>query len=123
MDIHIHFPREFTLLVETEPSADLADITKKLEIIMSKQSEAAATLNEVLAQQKKTAGEIAEVQKTVDVLKQKIAEMEQAAGEVDPELQAAIAAVKQQAQIVDDLIPDVEPPPAEEPPAEPAPTA
>ena len=84
------------------------------------QTEAAATLNAVLAQQKKTEGEILTVQTEVGTLKTKITDLEgllASGGEVTAELAAAVQAVKEQAQVVDDAIPDV---PAPEPTPEPA---
>lgn len=82
------------------------------------QTEATATLNAVLEQQKKTQGEILTVQTGVTELKAKIVELEAAAGgAISDELAFAIAAVKEQAQVVDDAIPDA---PAPEPTPEPA---
>lgn len=80
---------------------------------MATQSELAADLKAVLAQQQKTAGEITAVQKSVDDLKAQIVVLEgqiNAGGTVTQELIDAVAAVKTQAQVVDDLIPDVPPP-------------
>ena len=94
------------------------DLKKLLIHIMSTQAEAAAILADVLAQQKKTAGEIQAVQAASTVLATRITELEAivAAGNVvGPELEAAIAAVKEQAQITDDLIPDVVVTPSTEP--------
>lgn len=80
---------------------------------MATQAELTQTLKDVLAQQQKTAAEIQSVQAGVDELKTKIAELEAiiAAGEANPELADAVAAVKAQAQTVDDLIPDLPAPP------------
>lgn len=77
---------------------------------MATQAEIAADLRAVLAQQQKTAAEIAAVQEAQNVAIAKIAELEAliaAGGTVTQELVDAVAAVKAQAQIVDDLIPDV----------------
>lgn len=86
----------------------------QLENIMATQAELAADLKAVLAQQQKTAGEIAAVQASVDTLKAQIVDLEgqiATGGTVSQELVDAVAAVKAQAQIVDDLIPDAPAPP------------
>ncbi len=77
--------------------------------IMASQSELAADLKAVLAQQKKTAVEIATLQASSDALKEAIVALEKviASGEANPELSEAVAEVKAQAQVVDDQIPDV----------------
>lgn len=78
--------------------------------IMATQSELAADLKLVLAQQQKTAAEIAAVQAAQTLSLQKITELEAiiaAGGGPSQELIDAVAEVKAQAQIVDDLIPDV----------------
>lgn len=105
LDIHVyhHFG-------EDTHAHSLKLILEKLETIMATQAEATAKLNEVLAQQQKTAGEITVVQTEVNTLKQTIVDLQAviAAGndQVSPELQAAIDAVAAQAQVVDDQIPD-----------------
>lgn len=88
--------------------------------IMATQKELAGDLALVLAQQVKTAGEIAAVQEAQNVAIKKIADLEAliaggAGDTVTQELIDAVAAVKAQAQIVDELIPDVVPPPVEPP--------
>lgn len=88
--------------------------------IMATQKELAGDLALVLAQQVKTAGEIAAVQEAQNVALKKIADLEAliaggAGDTVTQELIDAVAAVKAQAQIVDELIPDVVPPPVEPP--------
>lgn len=70
-------------------------------------------LTAVRAQQEKTAGEIAALQASSNVLQATIVTLEEAlaaAGTPSAELTAAVAAVKVQAQVVDDLIPDAPPP-------------
>jgi cob(I)alamin adenosyltransferase len=92
------------------------DLREMEQRIMATQAELAADLRAVLAQQKKTSAEIAVVQTSVDTLKAKIAELEAViagGGEASPELVAAVAEVKAQAQVVDDQLPDATP----EPPA------
>lgn len=84
------------------------------EKIMATQKEIAEDLKLVLAQQVKTAGEIALLQEAQTVAIAKIVELEALiaeGGTVTQELIDAVAAVKAQAQIVDELIPDVVPPP------------
>ena len=79
---------------------------------MATQKELADSLNAVLAQQKKTAEEIKSVQASVDTLNAKIVQLEAiiaAGGEASQELTDAVAAVKAQAQVVDELIPDLPP--------------
>lgn len=99
---------------EQEKQAILYRIEQKVDTIMANQAQLAADLKAVLEQQKKTAAEIAEVQAAQAVSLEKITALEEviAAG-VQPsqELVDAVAAVKAQAQIVDDLIPDVVVPP------------
>ena len=79
-------------------------------------TELVADLKAVKAVQEKTALEIQSVQAGVNVLNAKITELETiiaAGNEVPAELVDAVAAVKLQAQLVDDLIPDLPvPPPA-----------
>lgn len=76
------------------------------------QTELTAILNGVVTQQKKTAAEITGVQTEVTTLKQKIADLEAAVpDDASPELEAAVEAVKAQAQVVDDEIPDQVTPP------------
>jgi len=84
---------------------------------MATQTQIAADLQTVLAQLKKTSAEIASVQAATDALNVKIAELEAiiaSGGEASQELVDAVAAVKAQAQLVDEQIPDLPvPPPAE----------
>lgn len=89
-------------------------LTQMEHKIMATQKELAEDLKLVLEKQVKTAGEIADLQTAQNVSLEKITALEEviAAG-VTPsqELVDAVAAVKTQAQIVDDLIPDVGVPP------------
>jgi chromosome segregation ATPase len=87
----------------------LRHINDRLEMIMATQTELIETLRLVNEQQKKTVEEIRTLQGSVDTLNERIAELEAliAAGEVSQELTDAVQAVKDQAQIVDDQIPDV----------------
>ena len=81
---------------------------------MATQQQLVDDLKAVRTQQEKTAKEIAEVQAGVDTLKAKVVELEEiiAAGSApSQELVDAVAEVKAQAQIVDDLIPDLPTPP------------
>lgn len=92
----------------------LCRLEQKVDNIMATQAELAADLRAVRAQQEKTGGEIATLQGSVDTLNAKIVSLEAllaAGGVVTQELIDAVAAVKEQAQIVDDQIPDVVPPP------------
>lgn len=101
-------------------SSDLEKLKKEL---MATQAQLAADLRAVLAQQQKTLTEIQGVQSAVDTLKARVAELEaiiaSQGGEASQELVDAVAAVKAQAQTVDDAIPDAPtpPPPAPENPA------
>lgn len=95
----------------------ITKLDRKLTKIMSIQSDLTADLKLVLAQQQKTSAEIATVQASVNVQAQRIAELEAiiaAGGPITQELIDAVAAVKAQAQVIDDQIPDV--------PTQPAPT-
>ena len=81
---------------------------------MATQAELVADLKAVNAQQVKTLGEIQTLQKSSDALAAKIVELEAViaqGGVVTQTLIDAVAAVKAQAQIVDDQIPDVVPVP------------
>lgn len=92
------------------PALTKKDLKKLENKIMASQKELADGLLAVAEQQKKTRGEIQTVQKEVTTLKERIVELEAlitAGGPVSAELQAAFDAVKEQAQIVDDEIPDV----------------
>lgn len=78
--------------------------------IMASQTQLAADLQAVLAQQKKTSAEIASVQAATDALNARIVELEAVianGGEASQELTDAVAAVKAQAQALDDQIPDL----------------
>ena len=82
---------------------------------MATQKELSDDLKLVLDQQRKTAAEIKSVQEAQAVSLSKILELEAliaAGGTVTQELIDAVTAVKTQAQIVDDLIPDLPTPPA-----------
>lgn len=102
-------------LSKTSINLILQRIEQKVDLIMATQAELSADLRAVNAQQLKTAGEIAALQAGQDVLTAKIVELQaiiDAGGTgVTQELIDAVAAVKSQAQIVDDLIPDVPAPP------------
>lgn len=94
------------------------DFTQFKETVMATQAEQAQTLRDVLAQQKKTATEIAGVQAQTETLKEKIDSLQAiidagtgTAGEATQELIDAVAAVKAQAQVLDDAIPDAVVPP------------
>jgi chromosome segregation ATPase len=110
IDIHIHIHEGADILRE------LHSINRKLETIMTTAAEAIATLRAVRTQQEKTSGEIRTLQGSVDTLNERIAALEQiiANGDLPQELVDAVTAVKEQAQIVDDQIPDA-PPPVPEP--------
>lgn len=87
-------------------------LRKEVNYIMSTQAELAVILTELTAQVAKIGTETtATLQKVVD-LEAALA----AAGNVTPEVQAALDALKAQAQAVDDLVPDA---PVVEPPVEP----
>lgn len=92
-----------------ELQAALVPIRQRLEAIMASQQDQAATLRQVQAQLTKVAGEIAGVQSSVDMLNARIVELEAviaADDEASQELVDAVQAVKDQAQLVDDAIPD-----------------
>lgn len=107
LHLHIHLPDWFRDV--------LCNLNRKADQIMATQAEEAEILRNVLDQQKKTATE-------VGTLLQKVSDLEAAianAGGASPELIDAVAAVKAQAQVVDDLIPDA---PVTPPDAAPTPT-
>lgn len=101
-------------MVTVTVTVDLPEVTNAInqlkELIMSTASELIATLNAVLATQRKTADEIAALQGTMNTLQETIAALEAqlaAATDLPAELIAAVAAVKLQADAVDALIPDL----------------
>lgn len=86
------------------------EIIQLLRNIMATQAQLATDLAAVLVQLKKASAEIVGVQTATDVLTAKIAELEAiiaADGEASAELTEAVAAVKAQAQVVDEQIPDL----------------
>lgn len=107
IDIHHHYSEHPDFM------RVLRDINDRLEMIMATEVELIETLRQVNEQQKKTVTEIVALQGSVDLLNQRIAELEAiiAGGSVSQELADAVQAVKDQAQIVDDQIPDVTPVP------------
>jgi len=117
--IELHARVLYGLVKRNNNNAILDRLAEMENKIMATQAELSADLKLVLEQQQKTAAEIASVQAAQTVAIEKIAELEAiiAAG-VNPsqELVDAVAAVKAQAQIVDELIPDL---PVVIPPTEP----
>jgi hypothetical protein len=97
------------------PSIDIKTalnrLVLKLNKIMATQAELIADLKAVRIEQEKTATEITAVQAAQTVALNKITELEAviASGSMSPsqELIDAVKAVKAQAQVVDDLIPDI----------------
>lgn len=89
----------------------LAQLEKNL---MATQAELAADIRAVTVQLAKSAEETKELQASVNVLKDRITELEESLGDnVSQEVLDAVTALKAQAQIVDDNIPDVVKAPAE----------
>lgn len=89
--------------------ATLNDLNDLRKTIMATQAEQAQILRTAVDQLKKSAGEIAVVQTETNTLKTRVAELEAivaAGGDASPELVAAVQAVKDQSQVVDDAIPD-----------------
>lgn len=88
---------------------------------MATTAQVVADLQATNAQLVKISGEITAVQSSVDALHARIAELEEIIsnnGEVPQEVVDAVAAVKAQAQAVDEQIPDLPTPPTPEvPPA------
>ena len=76
-----------------------------LEQIMTTQNEIATTLDGVTAQIAKIGTETTSLLNRVDDLVAALA----AAGNATPEVEAAVAALQAQAQVVDDLVPDAAP--------------
>lgn len=91
-DLHIHI------------AGCVAGITL-LEQIMTTQNEIATTLEGVTAQIAKIGTETTSLLNKVDELVAALA----AAGNATPEVEAAVAALQAQAQVVDDLVPDAQP--------------
>jgi len=120
-DVAIYFSQvleqrrcEFEWFQKHPEFATKHDLEQMEKRIMATQAELVAKLNATLEQQKKSAVEIQAVQASVDDLKKKIADLQaiiDAGGTVTPELVDAVNAVANQAQVVDDLIPDAPPAP------------
>lgn len=104
------FKSHYQLATKRDLERWIADMAKT-------QAEIAQTLTQVVEQQKKTVTEIQTLQTETNTLKDKIVALEKVIAdgpEVTPELEAAVEAVKAQAQVVDDAIPDAPPvPPVE----------
>lgn len=104
MELHIHIHHhnhgDDKLFIE------LKSINQKLITMAKTQAELAAEMNQISAQLTKVAGES---KQTLD----KVKELEEALNSqenVSPELQSAFDNLKAQVLVVDDLIPDVQPP-------------
>jgi chromosome segregation ATPase len=105
-DLHIHYTGA--------SESQIAAINQSLRHIMATQAEQAATLQGVLTTLQKVATEIDGLQANSDLLLQKITELEAviaAGGEASAELTAAVEAVRAQAQVLDEDIPDLPPVP------------
>ena len=83
----------------------LTTLNERIESIMATQAEIAAKLNAATDELKKVGGEVKTLLTKIDELQAAVV----AAGNVTPELQAAVDAVVEQAKVVDDLVPDVTP--------------
>lgn len=100
INIHLHAGNE------TELMAELVKIGRTIfnlrEFIMTSQAQLAADLTTVKDQ-------VAKIGAETTVTLQKVADLEAAignAGEVTPEVEAALAALKEQVNLVDGLVPD-----------------
>ena len=85
----------------------LKDIQKELKLIMATNAELKADLDAVSAQ-------VAKIGTETSATLQKVTDLENAlanAGGTTPEVDAAMAALKAQVQLVDDLVPDAGPAP------------
>ena len=90
------------MLFEILTGSSARSILQALEKVMASQEQLAAQLNAISAQLTKVTGEI---QARVTALEAAI----EAAGNTTPEVDAALEAVKQIAQALDDLNPDATP--------------
>lgn len=94
--------------------ATKSDIARIERLLMATQKELADQLKAVAEQQTKTLAEIASVQSTVTALNTEVARLNDiiaAGGEVTQELIDSVTEVKRLAQLADDQIPDLTPPP------------
>jgi len=92
---------------DDQGSSKLSQLLHKVNQLMATQAELAADLNAVRDQVAKIGGETAAtLQKVIDLEAALVA-----AGNTSPEVDAAVAAVKDQVKVVDDMIADVEPTP------------
>lgn len=80
----------------------IAQLNNKADIIMATQAEHAAELQAISAQVAKIGSESAATLEAVAALEAALAN----AGNTSPEVDAAMAALRAQVQIVDDLVPD-----------------
>ncbi len=102
------------LFGKRRPRISLRDINHKLDIIMSNQADLAVKVKAITTQLNKISQESTRTLQEVERLKAVLAEQEN----VTPELQAAVDALAEQVQAVDDLTPDVVEPTPETPPTE-----
>jgi len=94
------------IIINVFTQGDFSSILTKLDEIMTTQTEAAVEIAEVTAKVTKIGTEtstlLAKIQELID-------QINNAGQDISPEVQQAITDLQAQAQIVDDLVPDVQP--------------
>jgi len=94
------------IIINVFTQGDFSSILTKLDEIMTTQTEAAVEIAEVTAKVAKIGTEtstlLAKIQELID-------QINNAGQDISPEVQQAITDLQAQAQIVDDLVPDVQP--------------
>lgn len=119
LELHVHVHHHDGHDAEREILAAIATLERK---IMSTQAELASSLQSVTAKVDKIGGETRTLLQKIDDLTTAV----QNAGNTTPEVDAALAALQAQVDVVDNLVPDApapepapapspEPPPAEQP--------
>ncbi len=104
--IHLHYEGDFKLYEELRHQRDTINELK--EIIMATQAELAVTLGDLIAKVTKIGGETQSLLLKIDELAAAVV----AAGNLTPEVEAALAALQVQVDVVDALVAD---PAVEEP--------
>jgi len=102
MDMRIDLYHHVDIVAIKQIADSITILTQKADSIMLTQSQLAATLTELGVQLRKVAAETTTLLEKVAALTQAVAD----AGSTTPEVDAALADVQAQAQVVDDLVPD-----------------
>lgn len=110
MHLHIHLP-DAAIALFSQLHAELHSLNRKADHIMATQAQAAQQLTDLGTKLDKISGETTSLVEAVRDLTAQIA----TAGEVTPELQAAMDAVGSKADAIDALVDDIAPNPTPTP--------